>query len=162
MLQNFFYRLPFALQAMNHSRSKGSRINWGWKPTSFNSRSQSARAKEPFENVRRARRLDVQDQAGNWAGIAAKAEKRGNLLFAWVAADELYGDSPTFRDGVDALGKWYSSGYGRNANGLVLDREELPNAAHAKFPFLSDLTTDEAGDGQELHMHRFPTGSIRH
>jgi SRSO17 transposase len=35
------------------------------------------------------------------------AQKRGNLSFAWVAADELYGDSPTFRDGVDALGKWY-------------------------------------------------------
>jgi SRSO17 transposase len=29
------------------------------------------------------------------------------LSFAWVAADELYGDSPTFRDGVDTLGKWY-------------------------------------------------------
>jgi SRSO17 transposase len=35
------------------------------------------------------------------------AQKRGNCSFAWVAADELYGDSPTFRDGVDALGKWY-------------------------------------------------------
>jgi SRSO17 transposase len=29
------------------------------------------------------------------------------LLFEWVAADELYGDSPTFRDGVAALDKWY-------------------------------------------------------
>ncbi|MCL4299038.1 MAG: IS701 family transposase [Anaerolineae bacterium] len=29
------------------------------------------------------------------------------LLFEWVAADELYGDSPTFREGVAALGKWY-------------------------------------------------------
>jgi SRSO17 transposase len=29
------------------------------------------------------------------------------LLFQWVAADELYGDSPTFRDGVAALDKWY-------------------------------------------------------
>ena len=29
------------------------------------------------------------------------------LLFAWVAADALYGDSPTFRDGVAALDKWY-------------------------------------------------------
>jgi SRSO17 transposase len=35
------------------------------------------------------------------------AQKRGNLPFSWVAADELYGDSPAFRDGVDALGKWY-------------------------------------------------------
>jgi SRSO17 transposase len=29
------------------------------------------------------------------------------LLFQWVAADELYGDSPTFRDGIAALDKWY-------------------------------------------------------
>jgi SRSO17 transposase len=39
--------------------------------------------------------------------LLQKAQKRGNLPFSWVAADELYGDSPTFRDGVDALGKWY-------------------------------------------------------
>jgi SRSO17 transposase len=35
------------------------------------------------------------------------AVKRGDLPFFWVAADELYGDSPTFRDGVAALGKCY-------------------------------------------------------
>jgi len=39
--------------------------------------------------------------------LLQKAQKRGNLPFTWVATDELYGDSPTFRDGVDALGKWY-------------------------------------------------------
>jgi len=36
-----------------------------------------------------------------------RAIQRGNLPFQWVAADELYGDSPAFRDGVAALGKWY-------------------------------------------------------
>jgi hypothetical protein len=35
------------------------------------------------------------------------AEKRGDLPFFWVAADELYGDSPTFRDGVAEMGKCY-------------------------------------------------------
>jgi SRSO17 transposase len=35
------------------------------------------------------------------------AVQRGSLPFRWVAADELYGDSPTFRDGVAALGKSY-------------------------------------------------------
>jgi SRSO17 transposase len=36
------------------------------------------------------------------------AVHRGSLPFRWVAADELYGDSPAFRDGVAALeGKWY-------------------------------------------------------
>lgn len=35
------------------------------------------------------------------------AVSRGSLPFRWVAADELYGDSPAFRDGVAALSKWY-------------------------------------------------------
>ena len=34
---------------------------------------------------------------------------RGSLPFQWVAADELYGDSPTFRDGVAAMNKLYFS-----------------------------------------------------
>ena len=39
--------------------------------------------------------------------LLKKAVKRGQLPFQWVAADELYGDSPAFRDGIEALGKWY-------------------------------------------------------
>ncbi len=39
--------------------------------------------------------------------LVEKAEKRGTLPFSWVAADELYGDAPAFRDGIEALGKWY-------------------------------------------------------
>jgi SRSO17 transposase len=39
--------------------------------------------------------------------LLGEAVQRGNLPFRWVAADELYGDSPKFRDGVTALGKWY-------------------------------------------------------
>lgn len=35
------------------------------------------------------------------------AMKRGDLPYQWVAADELYGDSPAFRDGVAAMNKWY-------------------------------------------------------
>lgn len=35
------------------------------------------------------------------------AVQRDSLPFQWVAADELYGDSPAFRDGVAALHKWY-------------------------------------------------------
>jgi SRSO17 transposase len=35
------------------------------------------------------------------------AVQRGTLPFQWVAADELYGDAPAFRDGVAALHKWY-------------------------------------------------------
>jgi SRSO17 transposase len=33
--------------------------------------------------------------------------QRGGLPFQWVAADELYGDSPAFRDSVAEMGKWY-------------------------------------------------------
>jgi len=40
-------------------------------------------------------------------GLLKKAAERGHLSFQWVAADELYGDSPAFRDGIDVLGKWY-------------------------------------------------------
>ena len=36
-----------------------------------------------------------------------RAIQRNSLPFGWVAADELYGDSPAFRDGVGALNKWY-------------------------------------------------------
>ena len=35
------------------------------------------------------------------------AVERGSLPFQWVAADELYGDSSAFRDGVDRLNKRY-------------------------------------------------------
>lgn len=36
-----------------------------------------------------------------------QAIDRGKLPCQWVAADELYGDSPVFRDRVAALDKWY-------------------------------------------------------
>lgn len=39
--------------------------------------------------------------------LLQEALNRGGLPFQWVAADELYGDSPAFRDGVAAMGKWY-------------------------------------------------------
>jgi SRSO17 transposase len=39
--------------------------------------------------------------------LLQQAVRRGHLPFRWVTADELYGDSPDFRDGVAELGKWY-------------------------------------------------------
>jgi len=39
--------------------------------------------------------------------LLQEAVARGSLPFQWVAADALYGDTPAFRDGVAALGKWY-------------------------------------------------------
>jgi SRSO17 transposase len=39
--------------------------------------------------------------------LLKRAVQRGSLPFQWVAADELYGDSPAFRDGVAQLNKWY-------------------------------------------------------
>jgi SRSO17 transposase len=39
--------------------------------------------------------------------LLQRAIKRGSLPFTWVAADELYGDSPAFRDGIAQMGKWY-------------------------------------------------------
>jgi SRSO17 transposase len=39
--------------------------------------------------------------------LLRRAIQRGSLPFAWVAADALYGDSPSFREGVAELNKWY-------------------------------------------------------
>jgi len=39
--------------------------------------------------------------------LVQEAVDRSGLAFKWVAADELYGDSPAFRDGIAELGKWY-------------------------------------------------------
>ncbi len=39
--------------------------------------------------------------------LLRRAIQRGDLPFRWVAADELYGDSPAFRDGVAELNKRY-------------------------------------------------------
>jgi SRSO17 transposase len=39
--------------------------------------------------------------------LLQRAIARKSLPFQWVAADELYGDSPAFRDGVAELQKWY-------------------------------------------------------
>ena len=41
------------------------------------------------------------------AAVKRNEQLQEPLLFEWVAADELYGDSPAFRDGIAALDKWY-------------------------------------------------------
>lgn len=41
------------------------------------------------------------------AAVKRNEPAQAGLPFQWVAADELYGDSPAFRDGVAALNKWY-------------------------------------------------------
>lgn len=52
---------------------------------------------------------DLNSQTKPEIGLALlqRAIQRGSLPFQWVAADELYGDSPAFRDGVAELNKWY-------------------------------------------------------
>jgi SRSO17 transposase len=51
--------------------------------------------------------LDFQTKPQIGLALLQRSIKRGGLPFRWVAADELYGDSPLFRDGIAALGKWY-------------------------------------------------------
>ena len=41
------------------------------------------------------------------AAVQRNEQMEECLPFQWVAADELYGDSPAFRDGVAGLNKWY-------------------------------------------------------
>jgi SRSO17 transposase len=47
--------------------------------------------------------------------LLKNAEKRHTLVFSWVAADALYGDSPAFRDGVASTGKWYFTAIKENS-----------------------------------------------
>jgi len=53
--------------------------------------------------------VDLQAQTKPEIGLALlqRAVARDSLPFQWVAADELYGDSAAFRDGVAELNKWY-------------------------------------------------------
>jgi len=44
------------------------------------------------------------------------AVRRGSLPFEWVAVDALYGDTPTFLDGVATLGKWYFAEVARSTH----------------------------------------------
>jgi len=57
-------------------------------------------------------------------GLLKNALQRGDLPCKWVAADELYGDSPAFRDGIADLGKWYFTEV-RCTTGLWLERPEV-------------------------------------
>jgi SRSO17 transposase len=56
--------------------------------------------------------------------LLQNALQRGALPFQWVAADELYGDSPHFRDGIAALHKWFFVEV-RCTTGLWLERPEV-------------------------------------
>ena len=47
--------------------------------------------------------------------LLENAVQRGKLPFFWVAADALYGDSPAFRDGVAASGKYYFTAIKENS-----------------------------------------------
>jgi SRSO17 transposase len=47
--------------------------------------------------------------------LLKNAVKRDKLPFFWVAADALYGDSPAFRDGVAASGKYYFTAIKENS-----------------------------------------------
>lgn len=47
--------------------------------------------------------------------LLENAVQRGQLPFFWVSADALYGDSPAFRDGVTAMGKYYFTAIKENS-----------------------------------------------
>lgn len=55
--------------------------------------------------------------------LLRRARQAGHLPGRWVAADEVYGNSPIFRDGVAALGLWYM---GDVACDLPVFTEEAP------------------------------------
>jgi len=58
------------------------------------------------------------------AAIKRNEQLQEPLLFEWVAADALYGDSPTFRDGIAALDKRYFTEI-KSTSQIWLHRPEL-------------------------------------
>jgi len=81
------------------------------------------------------------------------AIQRGDFPFRWVAADELYGDTPSFRDGVAHLGKWYftevarSTLIWRSRPAVVLPRQSrhrrYPTCRHLRTPNYRSSRVDE-------------------
>jgi SRSO17 transposase len=64
-------------------------------------------------------------------GMVQQAFERG-LPFRWVTADSVYGDSPTFVQGVRGLGKWYVVDTSADARVWLTEPEVIP--AGAKGP----------------------------
>ena len=58
-------------------------------------------------------------------GMVQQAVERG-LPFRWVTADSVYGDSPTFVQGVRALGKWYVVDTSADARVWLTEPEVIP------------------------------------
>ena len=54
--------------------------------------------------------------------LVGRAQERGHLKAGWVAADDAFGMSPSFREGLAALGMWY---VGRSVR-LYCGRRSLP------------------------------------
>ena len=57
--------------------------------------------------------------------MVEQAVQRG-LPFRWVTADSVYGDSPTFVQGVRGLGKWYVADSSADARVWVTEPEVIP------------------------------------
>jgi SRSO17 transposase len=57
--------------------------------------------------------------------MVQQAVERG-LPFRWVTADSIYGDSPTFVQGVRALGKWYVADSSADARVWLTEPEVIP------------------------------------
>ena len=81
------------------------------------------------------------------------AIQRGDFPFRWVAADALYGDTPSFRDGIAHLGKWYftevarSTLIWRSRPAVVLPRQSrhrrYPTCRHLRTPNYRSSRVDE-------------------
>jgi len=91
------------------------------------------------------------------AAIKRNEQLAEPLLFQWVAADELYGDSPAFRDGIAALDKWYFTEI-KTTSQIWLNRPEVhvpPWKGRGRRPTRLRLRqpTDKAITVQSLVTH---------
>ena len=67
--------------------------------TSDDARCQAAGVPEERRNYRSKTELALE--------MVGRAQERGHLKAGWVAADDAFGMSPSFREGLAALGMWY-------------------------------------------------------
>jgi SRSO17 transposase len=91
------------------------------------------------------------------AALKRNQQLQQPLPFQWVAADALYGDSPAFRDGIAALGKWYFTEI-KSTSQVWLKRPELhvpPWKGRGRRPTRLRLRhpTDKAVTVQSLAAH---------
>ena len=81
--------------------------------------------------------------------MVERAQERGHRKAGWVAADDAFGMSPSFREGLAALGMCYvldvPAGFTGVAAGARADHSGIPEPGASRKPRLVRAAADNAG-----------------